>query len=284
MNVLVVAFDGLDKELIEEYGIDGVKQEEFGGIDNSTGMKSIKTSELFASFITGETHEEHGVEGLKKEHKGGEPLFDRIHHSIPQGIKDRLNTDRMQRLFRRVQPSSSIYTREDIQSETLFDTVPGAEDINIPVYSENTFLERKFVGFELGFGRDTVRRDLEAEHAYRRKETFDAVEDGGRFVMSHFFYPDTFHHLYHPKYEDKVKAMYHRMGDLAEEIVAAAEDRFDAIILMSDHGLPTKDAHNENAFYSSNIDLFPDRTPSITDFHDRIMELTDATAVEDVDV
>lgn len=42
---------------------------------------------------------------------------------------------------------------------------------------------------------------------------------------------------------------------------------------MSDHGLPTEEGHNENAFYSCNRELFGSETPKITDFHDRILEI-----------
>lgn len=67
MNCLVVAFDGLDHHLINRYGCDALREmEEFGTFDNHTGIHSVATSELFASFITGKTHVDHGVTGLSK--------------------------------------------------------------------------------------------------------------------------------------------------------------------------------------------------------------------------
>jgi predicted AlkP superfamily phosphohydrolase/phosphomutase len=65
-KVVVIAFDGLDKDLIEEFGLENLTQQEFGSIDNVSGMSSIKTSELFASFITGKNFENHGVKGIRK--------------------------------------------------------------------------------------------------------------------------------------------------------------------------------------------------------------------------
>lgn len=76
---------------------------------------------------------------------------------------------------------------------------------------------------------------------------------------------------------EKVKETYHEMDELAGEIIERAEENgFDTIIFMSDHGLPTVEegGHNENAFYSCNHELFGDKTPHITDFHDRILQLT----------
>jgi hypothetical protein len=62
---LVVAFDGLDKELIEEFGLGNVKQSEFGEIENHESVNKIVTSELFACFLTEEEYNEHGIRGNK---------------------------------------------------------------------------------------------------------------------------------------------------------------------------------------------------------------------------
>lgn len=268
-KVLVVAFDGLDKKLIEEFDLDNIVQKEFGDIDNSTDIKSIKTAELFTSLITGYNYEKHGVVGLKKEDEGGENLFDRFLHSIPSKLKKTLNTESTQRLLHRVRPESTFYTRKDIESETVFDKIQNSKDVNVPVYSKNTFLHRKYIAFDIGWGIDVVERDLEAEHHYRKKETLKAIDDGFDFVLSHFFYPDTFQHLHN---EEELEEMYRRMDELAGEILNEAEDTFDYIIFMSDHGLPTKDQHNENAFYSCNRELGLEE-PHITDFHDLLLEL-----------
>lgn len=68
-NLVIIAFDGADKELIEEFNLESIKQKEFGAIDNSSGIKYRYTCELFASFITGETYEKHGVIKLRKTDK-----------------------------------------------------------------------------------------------------------------------------------------------------------------------------------------------------------------------
>lgn len=63
-SVLVVAFDGMDKSLIQERNLSSIKQNEFGYIDNHTDIHKIKTSELFASFLTGTTYESHSIKGV----------------------------------------------------------------------------------------------------------------------------------------------------------------------------------------------------------------------------
>jgi len=67
VSTLIVAFDGLDIDLIRRYDCETfLEMDEFGTVDNNTGITTRYTSELFASFITGETHEKHGVTGLTK--------------------------------------------------------------------------------------------------------------------------------------------------------------------------------------------------------------------------
>ena len=63
-KIVVIAFDGLDKELIEKFNLKIISQGEIHSINNKEGISSIYTSELFASFVTGKTHELHGVKGL----------------------------------------------------------------------------------------------------------------------------------------------------------------------------------------------------------------------------
>lgn len=66
-SVLVVAFDGLDKELIERFACSNLlEMKEYGSIDNSTKVKTIGTGELFISFQTEVTSQQHGINRIKK--------------------------------------------------------------------------------------------------------------------------------------------------------------------------------------------------------------------------
>lgn len=65
--------------------------------------------------------------------------------------------------------------------------------------------------------------------------------------------------------------MYKETDKLAGKIKKKALQKgYEKIIFMSDHGLPTEEGHNENAFYSSNKQLFGDEKPRITDFRDEL--------------
>lgn len=51
----------MDKELIEEFGPVNVQQSEYGTLQNQDDVSKVITSEMFASFVTGQPSEEHVV-------------------------------------------------------------------------------------------------------------------------------------------------------------------------------------------------------------------------------
>lgn len=288
-SILVVAFDGLDKGLIEEFGLKHVKQKEYGSIDNRTGMKEIKTSELFTSFITGETWEEHGITGHSKR-KYRNPIKNRIITTITpgklvgnvrgfQGFRDILSSilraEKMER-----------YTKEDQEVETLFDKIDGSRALFMPGYNPGMIwrLNLEVSPLHNGYSIDRQakfwdRRAFEV----RKRELFSEIENQiispRPLLMCHIFRPDQYQHLYGDEKIDtfdknKLRKMYGEIDNLAKDIKETAlNSGYDYIIFMSDHGLPTQKEHNENAFYSCNKKLFGRKTPKITDFHDKILDL-----------
>ena len=284
-NVLVVAFDGLDKELIEEFDLENIQQSEFGAIDNQTGMKHIYTSELFASFITGETHEEHGIEHLttwEDESKGRiietvapKSIVEstRGFHRIRETLKTLLKTDEVK------------FSEEHLEEETLFEKIDNSRGMYIPGYNPSVFwqLKAETLPLEYGYGADVAEEFWDTrEYEFRKKNLFSELENEivspRNFLMVHLHRTDFHQHLYGDPTavmdKDKLKKLYQETDDLAGEILEKAEGKYDIVIFMSDHGLPAKKGHNENAFYSSNTELFPNNTPKLTDFHDKILELT----------
>lgn len=274
MSVLIVAFDGLDKELIDEYGCDTVKQTEFGTINNTEGITSIVTSELFASFITGTNWKHHGVIGLKRPYNDYLAKIESLNRSYWFrkffGIRRAIyqNIPFINGNFRK-------YDKTDLAVDTFFESIPDSIAIDVPSYN---------IGYNIDFmptlsrlGIEAAERDLNRFENCKRSELFEAIEEEHDLVMAHFHKPDHIHHWYWEVGKmDKVEQTYHEMNVFAKEILEQAEGNYDTIIFMSDHGLPdveSGDGHNENAFYSCNHELFPDRTPHITDFHDKILEL-----------
>lgn len=282
-NVLVVAFDGLDKELIEEFELENIQQEEFGTIDNQTGMKHIYTSELFASFITGKTHQEHGIEHLttwEDENKGR--LIETVapksivestkgFHRLRETLKTLLKTDEVK------------FSQEHIQEKTLFEKIDNSRAMYVPGYNPSIFwqLKAETLPLEYGYGSDIAAEFWDTrEHEFRKKNFFSELENEivspRDFLMIHLHRTDFHQHLYGDPTgvmdRDKLRNLYQEADELAGEILEKAEGKYDTVIFMSDHGLPAEKGHNENAFYSSNKPLFKE-TPRITEFHDKILEL-----------
>jgi hypothetical protein len=287
-SVLVVAFDGLDKSLIEEFDLKHVLQNEFGDIDNRTGISEIKTSELFASFITGETHNLHGIKGLDPADR---PLKDRLIDRFFSLFESR-NFRGLVRLQETVKTAFDYEDdrpdKNDLRVDTLFEKIENSKPLFVPSYNRTPFSRAHGTGFEL---RRLLVEDKKPgyiwdlhEHPGRKDNLFRPINRYFDFCMMHFHRPDAHQHFYgdknigsgHDHFDKrKLKRLYEETDELAKEILEYFSEDYDTIIFMSDHGLPTESAHNENAFYSCNRELFGDQTPHITDFHDKILELVE---------
>lgn len=275
-KTLIIAFDGLDKELIEKFGLENVVQEEYGTIDNKTGMSSIITSELFASFITGKTHEEHGVKGLFY-YDGGIKGKIVEYLTDPKFVKNIRGFHRLRKiLMAALDVEKRRYTKENLDCKTIFEEVDNSRAMFIPGYNPDKFWEMKCEArpLEYGYGSE-VYLDFWDNRSFqhRKRKLFSELDFMSRpLLMCHFHKVDIHQHLYGDKEignydEKKLIKLYKDTDRFAKEIKEKALDAgYERIIFMSDHGLPSKYGHNENAFYSSNKPLFPDRTPKITDF------------------
>jgi len=275
-KVLIISFDGMDKELIQDEGLSNLKQNEFGGIDNSTGITTIVTYELFASFITGNLWRDHGVVGLKRPKndilKALENLRSRQLFRKTNGLRKKLY-----KLIPILDGGFRKYNKEDLETDSIFEEIEGSKAIDVPSYNIGYSVE--FMPILEKHGLKEAEAELDRFTKMKRWELFDEMEKDRNLIMSHFHKPDHIHHWYWEVGKmDKVEETYHEMNEFAGEILEKAEENgFETVIFMSDHGLPDVEngGHNENAFYSCNHELFGDETPHITDFHDKVLELAE---------
>jgi hypothetical protein len=284
-RVLIVALDGLDKELIEKYQLGSLQsQEVFGGLNNFSGITTQVTPELWASFITGSTYRDHGVIGLKRQ------VSDTIYRieKLKRFSWWRKFQGLRQKLYSRIPFLASEkrkYDRRDLNTETIFEDIPNSKAIDVRSYN---------IGYNYGlmkpleFDVDLAVEELERFTEWKKQELFDSMEADYDMVMAHFHKADHIHHWFWEVGKmDKVEETYREMDEMAAEIQQKAEEEgFDTVLFMSDHGLPDVEngGHNENAFYSCNRELFGDKTPHITDFHDKILELCDRKVTSGVDI
>lgn len=289
-SVLVVAFDGLDRELIERWQLSNLMQSEFGSINNHEGIDEIKTSELFISFISGVNHKEHGCTGLgysNSEFKSRViKLIDFKHSSYVPGYVRFLKAVKKLINLRGVR-----YSKEDYDNLTLFDEIRDSKALFVPGYNPSVFwkyacgLQPLREKGSLGECKRLTERDFEFRLS---KLNEDLDSDNHRFLMCHFHMPDTIQHLYtdneNIKDEDEIRELYERMDKVAGEIKSKSGD-YDKVIFMSDHGLPKIKDHNRNAFYSCNKPLFDSEVPHITDFYGEIKDSLNASSeVEGIDI
>lgn len=286
-KILVIAFDGLDKELIERFGLQNITQNEFGLIDNSTDMSKRITSELFASFISGKNYEEHGIEGLRKHDPKEKFLRDLIPRKWARNVTGVGTLEDIVKAI--VKPDSPVkYDKEDLKAETLFEMVDNSRAMFVPSYNPSKFwwagAEMKPLAKGASY-EETAKYYDTREFSFRKNELFSELENEFTptrdFLMCHFHRTDTYQHLFGDRDvgnfdQEKLRKLYHEMDEFAEEIIEKASNKgYNYIIFMSDHGLPEEDSHehNKNAFYSCNRELFVDEKPKITEFFDRIVGL-----------
>ncbi|MFB6199382.1 MAG: alkaline phosphatase family protein [Candidatus Nanohaloarchaea archaeon] len=288
-RVLIVAFDGLDKEKIEEFGCENLMQEEFGKID-ITDHDRLGTPWLWASFLTGQKHEFRAVKRLNND------LLERMEvffwkHVWPMKKWAGLRT----KLLRKIPGiHNTNHTREDLEAETFLEKI-GAPGYYVPAYNEypfNEFSDYASLTVEaLGGGKHT-REEVVKKHRElflrQKEELLRLIEnDVHNSFMFYFKYPDAIQHLLfngpidYAGEDYGIEEMYHELDDLAGDIRDAAPHEL--VLFLSDHGLEDGD-HNLNAFYSSNQEI-EIRKPELTDFHSLILEnASQSRGLGDIDI
>lgn len=285
-KMALFAFDGMDKQIIEDLDLKNIKQEEFSSYDNSTEISRIITDELFTSLITGKTSEEHNIDAGRKFENRFIDFFEKKAQSYRAMRKFKGLRMSLYGLLPGIDGSKREYSKKDINALTLFDKLKNSRAMFIPVFNDRYFWDCgiQMSPLQNGFGvQETF--DFYIDHNFNVKknkvisELQNEIVSPRDFVMAHFHRPDFDHHLYYDpelgrEDREKLERNYRKLDELAGELrKEALESGYDKVIFLSDHGLPTLNAHNKNAFYSCNQELFGDKTPHITDFHDKILEL-----------
>jgi len=197
-RMLVVGFDGVDYRKIKKYECENLMLESFGKLDLE-GL-SLKTPMLWSTIITGTMPEEHGIKSMLK-FKGEKAVkYDRYMEKILNlfgwsGLK--LRECMMHYLF---DSSISVPTKDDMKVDSIFEKVADSKAFDIPGYSHYPYIAGKMNVNAIykkhpPVPREHVKRDMDAEHLYRKKQLFESIGEH-KLVMQHFHYPDWMQHLY----------------------------------------------------------------------------------------
>lgn len=286
-SVLVVAFDGLDSELVEEFDCDNLKQREYGSFDNTVFVDKIVTSEIFATLITGKPNQVHGIHGLRKwtnsklgkfeEKVKGNRFFDKF-----RGLRHRA--------YKSLNPpiEERVATKDDLKCTTIFEEIDNSKALFVPGYNPSYYQD---FNIQVSNYRDRYQEDRdgkfyvddwkEIEYPRRKRKLFRPVNRYFDFCMCHFHLVDHWQHCYGdknlPSYnEKKLEEIYKETDELAGEIKEYFSDSYDHIVFLSDHGLPDggEHKHNLNAFYSCNQELFG-RKPRLNEFFGKFLEIVE---------
>jgi len=267
MRVLILAYDGLDHDLVEGLSLRNILQREHGRVEVPIvgGIDDPSTPIVWTSFITGEPPEVHGVDmpQMWDNRLDGIRSYVRRHRGI-HGILRRFKVGYRVREAIDVKPS--FPSRKDIKVGTLFEVVKPSVALGVPVYNKN--LEEIYpIGDVLQARQDPdylpvfeerVRR-IFAEEVER---LFDAIEGEWRLLMIHFHITDLFGHAFWGT--EKLATLYEEMDLLTKKVKDRLEED-DLVLIISDHGM-NRLGHTKKGFYSLNVRLGLEE-PDIKDFY-----------------
>ena len=266
MRALILAYDGLDHDLVETLSLRNILQREHGMVEVPIvgGIDDPSTPIVWTSFITGESPEVHGVDmpQMWDNELDGLRSYVRKHKGI-HGILKRLKVGYKVRDAMDVKPG--FPTRKNIKVDTLFEVVQPSLALGVPVYNKN--IEEIYpVGDVLRARQDPDYLPV-FENRVRRifaeevESLFDALMEEWRLLMIHFHITDRFGHAFWGT--EKLATLYQEM-DLLTKRVKDRLDAEDLVLIISDHGMG-KLGHTKKGFYSLNMRLGM-KDPDIKDF------------------
>lgn len=285
MKVCVVALDALEYNLVVDFNLRTLKQEEYGKIDVSS-FEALSTPIIWGSFITGLDLTKLGLqlhhEVITTPHKLLRLTPERMRHVIPLGIRRQFFKTvpiRQRDIHKDVQkPYREIRQRfKELNLTTLFD-IPNSVSVSVPPYQKwvsdkALHLNKKLVERKIPFV-------IYQEHLYnvfrrKKEQLLDVIGRGGwSLVMAHFLFTDS---LAHFRIQDRKKMfeVYLEAENLIKEVKNVLPEKT-MLLVVSDHGMEyRKDLkfgdHTPYGFYSCNKKLGLSN-PKITDFYRLILE------------
>jgi len=256
MRALILAYDGLDHDLVETLSLSNILQREHGRVDVPIvgGIDDPSTPIVWTSFITGEPPEIHGVDMplMWDNELDGLRSFVRRHRSIHNILK-RFKVGH--RVREAVGARPSFPSRKNIKVDTFFEVVEPSVALGIPVYNKN--LEEIYPIGDVMRARQDPKYLPVFEERVREifdeevKTLFDALGGDWRLLMIHFHITDLFGHAFWGT--EKLATLYEEMDLLTKRVKARLRED-DLLLIISDHGM-SRLGHTKKGFYSFNVKI-----------------------------
>ena len=266
MRALILAYDGLDHDLVERLCLRNILQREHGRVEVPIvgGIDDPSTPIVWTSFITGEPPEVHGVDmpQMWDNRLDGLRSYVRRHRGI-HGVLKRFRVGYRVREAMDVNPS--FPSRKDIKVDTLFEVIKPSVALGVPVYNKNLediypigdVVRARHDPDYLPVFEERVRRIFAGEIG----RLFDVIEGEWRLLMTHFHITDLFGHAFWGT--EKLAILYEEMDLLTKRVKERLVDD-DLVLIISDHGM-SRLGHTKKGFYSLNMRLGLEE-PDIKDF------------------
>jgi len=280
-KILILGIDALEYNLVEEWDLKNLKQEEYGETilplkrEDGYFYSEPSTLIMWPSFITGSTPKKHGVDTIKIYPFNS--LYKLYLTISSPSSEDHLTPIASQKTLKRKLAdkishviSQMKLSREpigaDIKSSTMFD-IPNSIHLHVPVYDDDAFpsYKKKIVeAIENKAYMPIFEMECKKEFNQRTKEVFEWLErkDEWNLFMQYFFVLDGVQHAFFNNV--KKIAKFYIMFD---EFVGKVREKIDddtLLLIVSDHG-QHKGIHTTHGFYSSNKPLGL-KNPELIDF------------------
>jgi len=256
MRVLILAYDGLDHDLVETLSLRNILQREHGKVEVPIvgGIDDPSTPIVWTSFITGEPTEVHGVDmpQMWDNEFDGLRSFVRRHRGVHNILK-RFKVG--QKVREATGARSSFPSRKNIKVDTFFEVVKPSVALGVPVYNKN--LEEIYpIGDVMRARQDPEYLPVFEERVRgifdeEVKTLFDTLEGEWRLLMVHLHITDLFGHAFWGT--EKVATLYEEMDLLTKRVKARLRED-DLVLIISDHGM-SKLGHTKKGFYSFNVKI-----------------------------
>jgi len=273
LRTLILAYDGLDPDLVNELNLRNIMQKEHGQVSVPIvgGIDDPSTPIVWTSFITGVDPSVHGVDmpevwnnqidGFRsalRKYKKVHQLLRKL--KIGYGVRKTLGVE------------ASFPSRKNIKVDTFFEVIKPSIALGVPVYNKN--LHQIYpVGDVI-----RARQDPELREAFEKRvrdrfneeiqTLFKALDEDWRLLMIHFHITDLFGHAFWGT--DKLATLYAEMDLLTKRVKERLRED-DVVLIISDHGMGRL-GHTKKGFYSFNVNIGL-RDPDIKDFYKIIVGL-----------
>jgi len=264
LRVFILALDGLEFNLVEEWNLKYLKQKTYGKIEMGREYYAIYdvpyTPVVWHSFITGLPPERHKITS---------PLtYGRLLDKLRKATRFIRGKGKIARMLG-IRPRT--LTKRDYSQKTIFDAVPNSVAIDVPTYN----LENWMLNFSHKRLEDFISY-VWKEYYERKRKTLEALKSPNwKLIMSYIRIADILGHSYFIIKKPKLRECYMELNQLSKQIKDLLPENT-VMLIISDHGTQASSdgvtgVHSKHAFWSLNIET--DWKPQdITDFFDKILK------------